>query len=343
LTRHQRFGAAIGLVVALIVIHLAASGEAVTHSEAEAMRHFAAIDDTWLHKPVRDDLHRVLPLGLLAMLAWAAWCDWQQRRLEKSWSVAAAIGLAVLSVDVLKELTSSARFSPWLAELQIPPSSWPSGHATQAIVLGGLAVRAWPGRKVLTVPLAIVIVALASACSLISHSHWISDVAGGWVLGALVLLVSPALDAIPRTAQTAWMPLALLTAVLVGCGRPGLETGYFPKPAHKICARGLVAAVDLFPKFQDQRTYAELRPYWMRLVARRASDLRELRALRGASEHRPFLRAFAAELAQERRVADALGRAPRATVDALGRELVRRHERTVGHAFDDGLGQCRFR
>lgn len=128
---------------------------------------------------------------LLALVG--VWCRWR----SGTWRPAALLGGGYAGAVVLSTLIKLAvgRPRPPLASAvrHFSEYSFPSGHATQAIVAWGLlaaiAAGATPrwGRKVAAWAAALLIAVTVGATRLYLGAHWFTDVAGGLVLGALWL------------------------------------------------------------------------------------------------------------------------------------------------------------
>ncbi|MFW2828666.1 phosphatase PAP2 family protein [Sphingomonas sp. ID0503] len=125
-------------------------------------------------------------LGPLA-LAVAAWLLWRRRFLVALWLLATCI-IARAAAALLK--LAFGRPRPDLAEHldRVHSLSFPSAHATNtmatflAIALA-LRLPLWPA----------VLLSLVVGVSRVALGvHWPSDVAGGWALGALVVLLNRA-------------------------------------------------------------------------------------------------------------------------------------------------------
>jgi undecaprenyl-diphosphatase len=118
------------------------------------------------------------------------------RRYAGSWVplmvLSAALVGAVVLGDVVKPLVARAR-PPYAASVGVNGYTFPSGHATQSIaVYGGLAyvaagwLHTWSA-KVAAWTIAVVVVLLIGFSRIYLGLHWVTDVLGGYALGAVWL------------------------------------------------------------------------------------------------------------------------------------------------------------
>jgi membrane-associated phospholipid phosphatase len=106
-------------------------------------------------------------VGIAAVLLVA-----QRRREEAAFIVVAFVGSLILN-DMLKQLVQRPR--PGFDWAEVPPeTSFPSGHSMNSFVVYVLAV---------------VLVASVGISRIYLGAHWLSDVIGGYLAGALWLLV----------------------------------------------------------------------------------------------------------------------------------------------------------
>lgn len=103
-----------------------------------------------------------------------------------------AVGF-VLSVMVLKYATGRVgpRFTDQAHTVWDGGNIFPSGHVTGTVVLYGVAAMAAPlAYRKIAATLAAVLSVTVGMGTVALNTHWFSDVVGGWMNGALVLLVS---------------------------------------------------------------------------------------------------------------------------------------------------------
>ncbi|MHB8669613.1 MAG: bifunctional DedA family/phosphatase PAP2 family protein [Acidimicrobiales bacterium] len=186
-------GAAFGLVVRAVV------GEQHGHHliavDRPVLDFFVRHRRPWLNTVVRV----VTTLGgsaviipLLAVVAAVA--RWRRHTWRPLLVFAGAHGGAALLARVVKALVGRPRPPARLAVEHFGGSSFPSGHATQVVAAWGalafvLAVGAsWP-RRVALWSAAVLVGLVVGISRLYLGAHWLSDVVGGWALGAVWLLL----------------------------------------------------------------------------------------------------------------------------------------------------------
>lgn len=103
-------------------------------------------------------------------------------------------GVPLLFGLLLKELVGRARPDLWLTGPEPSGLSFPSGHATFAIIFGGIlivlaeeAVSPAPARRAIQLFLILLILAIG-ASRVYLGVHWPSDVVGGYLFGGVALL-----------------------------------------------------------------------------------------------------------------------------------------------------------
>jgi membrane protein DedA with SNARE-associated domain/membrane-associated phospholipid phosphatase len=116
----------------------------------------------------------------LVLLLW-------RREFAESLVLAAGLGLTYAGVHVAR--ASIDRMRPPDALVSADPSAYPSGHAAYAMTWIAVAValaRALPNlaSRFAFVTVGVVIAAVVGLSRLYLRTHWLSDVTGGWGLGA---------------------------------------------------------------------------------------------------------------------------------------------------------------
>ncbi|MEA2485370.1 MAG: hypothetical protein QOD46_481 [Actinomycetota bacterium] len=121
---------------------------------------------------------------------------------ERDWRRPAVLALALVSDILLQDLVKSvidrnrppARFMIG----RYPPGSFPSGHTTQSLVVYGLIALlliktqpTWP--RIWPLITAATLVLLIGASRIYLGAHWLTDVAGGLVLGTFWIIILHAL------------------------------------------------------------------------------------------------------------------------------------------------------
>lgn len=125
----------------------------------------------------------VYPLATVAAIYLAA-----RRRWMEFWSL--AIGTALIAFFVPEIKTWTDRPRPPDPLISVDGSAYPSGHAAQAALYTWLAItfalRVGSGitRRSLLIAAGIALTALIGLTRVYLRVHWLSDVSGGWALGA---------------------------------------------------------------------------------------------------------------------------------------------------------------
>lgn len=184
-------GWAFGAVVQDVV-----SGDDAARVDGPTMAFFARHREPWLTTVMKvlttlGGSTLLVPVLALAGLTW-----WARRRSWRPLALLAGayLGAVVLS-RVVKVLTHRPRPPLRLAVGHFGGLAFPSGHATQAVaawgMLAALAAVESPrwGRKVLVWTMAVAVAALVGVTRLYLGAHWLTDVLGGWALGAVWLTV----------------------------------------------------------------------------------------------------------------------------------------------------------
>lgn len=136
----------------------------------------------------------LLPLVLLA----GVYFVFRDRAWKPPAILAAAFVSNILLQDAVKKLVD--RHRPPLSQMigRYPGGSFPSGHTTQSLVVYGLIalllIRTHPNWPRIPVLLSTALLVLLIGVSrLYLGAHWLTDVAGGLLLGTFWLLVLHAL------------------------------------------------------------------------------------------------------------------------------------------------------
>jgi membrane protein DedA with SNARE-associated domain/membrane-associated phospholipid phosphatase len=133
------------------------------------------------------DLGSLPAVGAVVAIA-VGWLAVRRRALE-ALALAVAMPLTVAAVHIAKDAVERARPPDGLVRTE--GSSYPSGHAAYAVALVAVAVvlaRAGPGwaRRVTLVTAALVAAAAIGLSRVYLNAHYLSDVVGGWALGAAI-------------------------------------------------------------------------------------------------------------------------------------------------------------
>ena len=129
----------------------------------------------------------------LAALPLIVWIARRRRSFAPFVTIGTALVLLNLSVGVIKVATG--RYGPLVTahahEVLAGGNIFPSGHTANAVVLYGvLAMMATRHRRAMTV-FAVWISFTVGLSTLYLDTHWLTDVVGGWLAGAIVLMMLP--------------------------------------------------------------------------------------------------------------------------------------------------------
>ena len=144
------------------------------------------------------------PLTWRVLAVVAAIALWLRRRRRDAVIVAAAMVAAAVLSGVVKTVVDRHRPVVPTPVDHVGGASFPSGHAlTSFTALGLLVLLTWPyvarRTRIALTALAALLVAAIGFSRLILGVHYLTDVVGGWLIGAL-LLAAAALAARPPTA-----------------------------------------------------------------------------------------------------------------------------------------------
>lgn len=140
------------------------------------------------------------------------WCRWRRRTRRPAALLGGGYAGAVALNVTIKVVVARPRPPLASAVRHFSEYSFPSGHAVQAIVVWGMlaalaaaATTSWP-RKVASWAAALLLAVPVGATRLYLGAHWVTDVAGGLVLGALwlsaLLTLSRAVPSLRIAART---------------------------------------------------------------------------------------------------------------------------------------------
>jgi undecaprenyl-diphosphatase len=132
-------------------------------------------------------------LGFLPVFIWAAWRARSKRPIVM---LGTALILLNVSVGVVKYATG--RVGPMhvadgdVHDIFAGGNIYPSGHVSNAVVLYGLVAWVVTERwRKLAITAAVFLSVSVGLSTVYLRTHWFSDVVGGWLAGALVLLSLP--------------------------------------------------------------------------------------------------------------------------------------------------------
>ncbi len=149
------------------------------------------IGPAWLETAARDltSLGSVMVLALIVLIVSGLFFSLRRRREALVLLIASGGGLA--TSGVLKDLFGRARPDLAYRAVEVTTSSFPSGHAMLSAVvfltLGSLCAG-YVGRRLVKTYIMVVAVTLTlliGATRVYLGVHWLTDVLGGWCLGAV--------------------------------------------------------------------------------------------------------------------------------------------------------------
>ena len=132
----------------------------------------------WVSRVLHPDVLRVAAVIAAAAL-------WLGRRRSAALLVVIATAGGAALESIIKAVVGRDR--PVFADpvAHAPGAAFPSGHAMTSIVAVGLLVLLVPAnRRAIAIPVGVVAVGLVGFSRVALGVHYVSDVAGGWLLGA---------------------------------------------------------------------------------------------------------------------------------------------------------------
>lgn len=131
----------------------------------------------------------------LTFLPFFVWIAWRQHSKRPLIMLGTALVLLNATVGVVKYATG--RVGPYhvgdgaVHEIFAGGNIFPSGHVSNAVVLYGLVAWITPRFRKLAIAGAALLSITVGLATVYLRTHWFSDVIGGWLAGALVLLSLP--------------------------------------------------------------------------------------------------------------------------------------------------------
>lgn len=132
----------------------------------------------------------------LAFLPVFLWVAWRRKSMRPLVMLGTALVLLNVSVGVVKY--AIGRVGPMHAadtdvhDIFAGGNIYPSGHVSNAVVLYGLLAWVVAARwRKLAIAAAVFLSLTVGLSTVYLRTHWFSDVVGGWLAGALVLLALP--------------------------------------------------------------------------------------------------------------------------------------------------------
>lgn len=128
-------------------------------------------------------------------LPWIAWRCWRMRTRTPLLRLGVALVVLNLSVGVVKLFVgrNGPLHTPNAHDIFAGGNIYPSGHTSNAVVMFGLLAWMAVRHRKAAVATAVFVPLSVGLCTIYLDTHWFSDVVGGWLAGALVLLVLPRL------------------------------------------------------------------------------------------------------------------------------------------------------
>jgi membrane-associated phospholipid phosphatase len=130
-----------------------------------------------------------------AALPWIAWRCWRMRARTPLLRLLVALIVLNLSVGVVKVFVgrNGPLHTPNAHDVFAGGNIYPSGHTSNAVVMFGLLAWMAVRHRRAAIAAAVFVPLTVGLCTIYLDTHWFSDVVGGWLAGALVLLVLPSL------------------------------------------------------------------------------------------------------------------------------------------------------
>jgi len=146
----------------------------------------------WINRYVLFGQRGPATLALLPLFAWMAWRTRSKRPL-----VLLGTALVLLNVSVGVVKYAIGRVGPMrvgdgaVHDIFAGGNIYPSGHVSNAVVLYGLLAWVAPRLRKTATAAAVSLSITVGLSTIYLRTHWFSDVVGGWLAGALVLLSLP--------------------------------------------------------------------------------------------------------------------------------------------------------
>lgn len=143
-------------------------------------------------------LHTYVMLGqrapaTLVALPWFMWRAWKSQSPRPLLMLGTALVVLNLSVGVVKLAVGrlGPHATPKVHAVFEGGDIFPSGHVSNAVVLYGLIAMLAVSYRRAVIALAVLISFTVGLSTVYLDTHWVSDVFGGWIAGALVLIALP--------------------------------------------------------------------------------------------------------------------------------------------------------
>jgi membrane-associated phospholipid phosphatase len=128
-------------------------------------------------------------------LPWIVWRCWRMRTRTPLVRLVVALLVLNVTVGIVKIFVgrNGPLHTPNAHDVFAGGNIYPSGHTANAVVLFGLLAWMAVRHRRAAIAAAAFLSASIGLCTIYLDTHWFSDVVGGWLAGALVLLVLPTL------------------------------------------------------------------------------------------------------------------------------------------------------
>jgi len=128
-------------------------------------------------------------------LPWILWRCWRMRTRTPLLRLLVALAVLNVSVGVVKVFVgrNGPLHTPNAHDVFAGGNIYPSGHTSNAVVMFGLLAWMAVRHRRAAIVAAVFLSTTVGLCTIYLDTHWFSDVVGGWLAGALVLLVLPSL------------------------------------------------------------------------------------------------------------------------------------------------------
>jgi membrane-associated phospholipid phosphatase len=203
--------------VALLAEGLVSLGAAGAHSlDARTLAAFMALRSSHHLSELASVVAGWTPAVVAAAAAALTATALLQRRRAVALAVAVAIGGSVACAELLKRILAEPRPTPVLGFHQMAAASWPSGHATAAMVtlLCALLVAAPRLRPVVATAGGAGVLLVGCSMLVLGH-HFPSDILGGFLLAGLWMALTLCVLRRRQRAQ-ARVPIGRPAAAIVG-------------------------------------------------------------------------------------------------------------------------------
>ena len=129
----------------------------------------------------------------LVFLPYFIWVAWRTQSSRPLVMLGTSLVLLNVSVGVVKLLVG--RLGPQqtrlVQQILVGGDIYPSGHVANTVVLYGLIAWITVRHRALLIAVGVFISATVGLGTVYLNTHWLTDVIGGWLAGALVMLALP--------------------------------------------------------------------------------------------------------------------------------------------------------